>query len=405
MKQGLLRLGIMAAGSAVPDTTAPDPPSNLVLTPGNESITAQWDASPSPDVAYYVYDFSDDGGMTWAGESTTTDLLVMPGPVSNYVSYLVRVAAVDGHENRSTWISDTTMPESEVGPPDPPSNLVLNSPSSTVIDATWDESPSVDVDYYETRISDDAGSTWSAWTLVDTNISHQFTGLDPNETYTVEVSVLDLGGQRSTGNPSETSGLYQGLTGSFDIVYTNDGSDGSQINNWGSADWASVGGVLKSTNGQTNWDGCWIADAVAKGPCIIDLECKAASATNGATYLAFGMDNPASGGTNMPKLLVQYDGNVWYERIAMRFADQFNDNRPTQFGHNYTNWTAIRLWMLGGQLIADWDLGNARDPATNRSLQACNYAPADPASVLTLITFGATDWEVRNIVIRELVQS
>lgn len=111
--------------------------------------------------------------------------------------YIGQVRAYDASGNRSSWA--TTVPTFWQAPSVPVvSSFVANS--DTELTLNWSASTdNVAVTGYEVRIRLTSGS-YGAWTDVGNVLTHQFTGLDDDTSYTAQVRAYDAAGNYSAAS-------------------------------------------------------------------------------------------------------------------------------------------------------------------------------------------------------------
>lgn len=182
------------SSTPIADIIAPATPTGLASTPGSGQVVLNWDDNTEPDLAGYQWRKRTTAGpgawSAWADVAVSTKTVT---GLSDGVSYDFEVRAVDEVPNASAAASVTDTPADETAP-DPASALIL-TPGSTQMTISWTASPSGDVDHYEVRYKEGAGS-FGAWTTMASGST--ITGLTNYVSHTFEVRAVDGASNAST---------------------------------------------------------------------------------------------------------------------------------------------------------------------------------------------------------------
>lgn len=176
--------------STLPDETAPDTPTGLVVDASTvTTIEISWTAS-SDDVGVVSYNIYVDGNVTPV-ENVAGTTATLVGLTPN-TSYNITVSALDAAGNESAQSSALpAQTEADNSAPDAPTNLAEGTITETTIDLTWDEPfDNVAVTGYNVYIGPDLNAN------VAVN-SATITGLEVATEYTFTVTALDAAGNES----------------------------------------------------------------------------------------------------------------------------------------------------------------------------------------------------------------
>ena len=191
---------------AIPNTI-PDVPTNVRVTPANESLRVSWPApfdGGSPITAYTVQ-WTDSGGTFGTNEDTTTSPSFTITGLTNGDEYDVRVIAtnVNGSSEPSAVVSG--IPAVVITPP--PSLQTPSAPTSVVVTAgneellvTWgvpSNNGGATVTSYVVQWTESGGSFTDEATV--TGLQHTITGLTNDTVYDVRVIAVNSEGR---GTPS-----------------------------------------------------------------------------------------------------------------------------------------------------------------------------------------------------------
>ncbi|XP_041472918.1 hyalin isoform X10 [Lytechinus variegatus] len=203
---------VIVTGTNVNETPAP---TNLVLAPTTNTITATW---TPPNGAFNSYQLTISGGsivntqtLPQASSSYTATGLE---PATTYVVTLV----ANGNAGPSNSISETAITNPEQGqPPSSPSNVNL-APSQTSITVSFDAA-SGDVTGYNVGLGTTSNADDVTTTLAPGSTSYTFGSLSPSTQYFVSVQAFNgFGSSPSVVQSATTSDVVIPDT---DIVITN----------------------------------------------------------------------------------------------------------------------------------------------------------------------------------------
>ncbi len=123
-----------AASSAVSVTprTTPAAPTSLVVTPGDSSVSVAFTAGATGGAAISKYEFSTDGGTTWADAVGTTSPVTVNG-LTNYTAYTIKLRAVNIAGNSDPSDASASVTPAQSGPTLCPSTAL----SKFKIQACW----------------------------------------------------------------------------------------------------------------------------------------------------------------------------------------------------------------------------------------------------------------------------
>lgn len=186
--------------------TRPNPPTNVQLAGGNESIITSW-ANPQvvegAEILSYLVQISSDK-IDWGnyGAASTDRSRTISG-LTNGTPYWVRVRAFRSFGIYSEWVSQTVVIPSHT--PSMPSLSVVAGDKR--IDATW-LAPTLDggapITNYLIQYTSD-GSTWSDITTDSTKRTHAITGLVNGTEYTVRIYARNNTGLSDTNSMPRTT--------------------------------------------------------------------------------------------------------------------------------------------------------------------------------------------------------
>jgi len=199
----------------------PQPPTGLTATAISSSqINLSWTApnnNGGSSITGYKIEQSTDSGSTWnviVSNTGSTGTTYSNTGLSPSTTYTYRVSTINsvGTSSPSSISSATT--NTQLFPPQPPTNLSATAVSSSQINLSWN-APSNNggspITGYKINRSDDGGTTWI--TLVqntqNTGTTYSDTGLSPSTTYTYRVSAINSIGTSSTSNTAIATTIAQ----------------------------------------------------------------------------------------------------------------------------------------------------------------------------------------------------
>lgn len=212
------------ATSAVPrDTEAPEPPTDLTLSPSASfQLTLDWGASPSADAAAYRVERSTAAGgpyQTIASDAVATSYTDRGLPSGSTWHYRVRTVDDDGHVSAATASASGTVP------PSPPAGLFVRAVADGAVVLEWDESDEV-VESYRLERATSSGGPYATVASGITGTSYTDTGLTNGTTYHYRLRAVSPSGiasspsasvsatPRDTGRPAPVGSLTAVLSGS-----------------------------------------------------------------------------------------------------------------------------------------------------------------------------------------------
>ena len=198
---------------ATPPATlaAPDAPTSLRSTRGDQQVTLRWTA-PTNDggesITHYEYEQNESG--TWTSTGGTATRYTVTG-LTNGQTYMFRVRAVNsigasGESNQVTATPSevTPPPEPAVGPPSPPRDLTAMA-GDQAVQLSWRrpaENGGAQIVRYEYRQQEGDGPV-GAWQIIGEDpppTTHRVTGLTNGTSYTFQVRAVN---NRHASPPSE----------------------------------------------------------------------------------------------------------------------------------------------------------------------------------------------------------
>ena len=173
--------------SATPTATlvAPDTPTNLSATPGNQRVMLNW-VQPSGGAALTHYEYELDGSDTWISTGGTATSTTVMG-LTNGQSYTFRVRALNSAGASGASGSQSATPTTTE--PEAPESLSA-TPGDGQVTLRW-RAPTNDggepITHYEYEL--DGSGTWIS--TGSTATSHTVTGLNNGQTYTFRVRAVN----------------------------------------------------------------------------------------------------------------------------------------------------------------------------------------------------------------------
>lgn len=189
--------GNIATGTSVNVTTLANVPSDVTnLTTSNitaTSLSLTWTAS-SGATSYDIYN-----GSTLLGNTISATYNVTGLTASTQYTFKV-VSKNAGGSSSGATVTVTTTAIADTTPPNPVTNLVASTVTSSTIPVSWTLSSSNDVVNYEVAYSSDGGNNYTvASNLVNaSSTSYTVTGLTASTAYIVRVVAIDGAGNKST---------------------------------------------------------------------------------------------------------------------------------------------------------------------------------------------------------------
>ena len=197
--------------SAVPQVTVPLAPINVTATPGNNQVSLSWSAA-SDALAYNLYRSTLEGNEALY-EQGVTGTTYSDSNVTDGITYYYEVSAANGvgESNLSQEVSATPLPPL----PSAPASLTATALSSSQISLTWTEpaapgNTGYPAASFTVERSIDGGAFTPLTTLDGTASSFvDANGLEPNFTYSYELSATNLAGTSAWSNVSTTTPLME----------------------------------------------------------------------------------------------------------------------------------------------------------------------------------------------------
>jgi len=199
------------SGYAEATTTPAGPPTapqNLALAPGDEQLTATWDA-PANDggsaITEYTVQYRSGGSWRADNVSISGTTATITG-LTNDREYQVRVSAVNEPSGSGPYATAAARPAENPAVPGDPTGLSLIAGDARLI-ASWTapaDLGSPALDGYSVEYIDDGGATWTSWDHRGTGTTATITGLTNGTEYRVRVaSVNDTGTSGYTATVSQ----------------------------------------------------------------------------------------------------------------------------------------------------------------------------------------------------------
>jgi uncharacterized protein YkwD len=192
--------------------TAPAPPINVVVTPGNSQAILTWTAPPSDGgaaITNYLIQFSSNNGGAWTTVSrtaSTATTATVTGLV-NGTNYIFRVAAVNRvGTGASSTHSNSVRPVATTAPA-PPINVVVTPGNSQAI-LTWTAPPSdggAAITNYLIQFSSNNGGAWTTVSrTASTATTATVTGLVNGTNYIFRVAAVNSVGTGASSTHSNS---------------------------------------------------------------------------------------------------------------------------------------------------------------------------------------------------------
>ncbi|WP_161962387.1 fibronectin type III domain-containing protein [Nocardioides speluncae] len=174
----------------------PAPPSGLTATAGDGRVTLGWNASPTPNVYYWIYYRA--AGEGWQRTQYPTDKLSFTATfLTNGITYEYFVTATNasGDSGRSNIASARPMPPL----PAPPSGLTA-TPGDGKVTLRWNASPTGSVYYWIEMRDVTAGENWHRLKYPTDKTSHTVEYLVNGHTYSFRVRATNMSGDSAPSN-------------------------------------------------------------------------------------------------------------------------------------------------------------------------------------------------------------
>ena len=241
--------------SAAPrDPIAPDAPTGLTATAGDDEVALSWDEADDNDSTIIRYEFSRNGGGNWHSTGGTS-LSYTDDNVTNGTEYDYQVRAVNGEGDGAASATVQATPE---GPPTAPRNLQTSAGDQSIT-LSWiapQNNGGRHITDYEYRV--DSGS----WTSTGSTVrSYTVTGLTNEQEYDFRVRARNVHGvspasDSEEGTPTSNSvpGAPTNLTATpgdqmVTLDWTVPGNGGIAIDGY---DYTSDGGITWLWMGTTD---------------------------------------------------------------------------------------------------------------------------------------------------------
>jgi parallel beta-helix repeat protein len=191
------------------DIEAPIVPTGLTASPvpGDDALNISWDLSKDDTVHYELWWRADPtGSWVLVGNITnTTSFYVLENKnLIDGEDYYFQLRAWDDVNISSNFTSEINVIHQDYKPPESPTELAAKAFSETIINLTWSESASIDVESYQVFTNSSGSGSGGPYDLeveLDSQtLEYQVLGLMENVTYYFVVIALD-----EAGNPSDNS--------------------------------------------------------------------------------------------------------------------------------------------------------------------------------------------------------
>ena len=238
--------------SATPtDMTPPAAPTGLAATPGDGTVSLDWNDNAEPDLAgYNVYRHTVPGGpyskinVGLVATSTFVD-----NGVSNGTTYYYVVRAEDGHSNESGNSSEASATPGDA-PPAAPTGLVATAGDASV-SLDWDDNSEPDLDSYNVKRGTSGGGPYSTIATDVATSTYVDNTASNGTTYYYVVTAVDTSSNESP-NSNEDSATPVDVTppaAPTGLVAT--AGDGSVSLDWSDNGEPDLASYPKSTEGMT----------------------------------------------------------------------------------------------------------------------------------------------------------
>ena len=212
---------------------APDRPTGLTATAGDESVTLRWNNPSDNTITSYQYQVNHNdtstgrlsGWSQWAdipssGSSTASHTFTGLNNGSEY-RYKIRAVNANGQSKPAPAAAPWYVSAMAAGPPERPTGLAAASGFLSV-DLTWDDPSDSSITGYEYQVNHNDTYTgglsgWSSWSDIPNSdastTSHTFSGLGKNHEYRYKiraVNAVGAGKQAPAADPWYVSAVPTG---------------------------------------------------------------------------------------------------------------------------------------------------------------------------------------------------
>lgn len=200
--------------TATPVDTVPVAPTGLAATPGNSTVSLDWDDNSEADIASYtVYrsTTSDSYGSALASGLGTSDYT--DNTVTNDITYYYVVTATDNGSSESAQSNEISVTPAD-NPPSAPIGLGV-TPGDGVVNLDWDDNSESDFASYSVYRTTTLGSYGSALAIGLTTSDYIDNTVTNEVTYYYMVTATDDSGNESApsdeldATPLESTSSYQ----------------------------------------------------------------------------------------------------------------------------------------------------------------------------------------------------
>ena len=220
----------------------PGAPSITSITPGDGQLSVAFAAGSDGGSAITNYEYSINGGSTWATRQTgTTGSPIVITGLTNGNSYNVQIRAVNAIGSGAATATSVGTPTAAAVVPGAPSitSVTRGDSQLTVAFTAGSDGGSVITNY---EYSTDAGSTWTTRSPIATTSPIIITGLTNGTSYNVQIRAVNSVGSgaattSTSGTPSTTPGTptITGITAGeyqLSVAFSAGSTGGSTITNY-----------------------------------------------------------------------------------------------------------------------------------------------------------------------------
>ena len=240
--------------------TSPSAPRNFQVVTGDREVTLSWNAPLSnggQPITGYRIELSGDGGATWTTHTTSGTSKNITG-ITNGITYLARVAAINSIGVGSYSNQETVLTQAPATKPSAPRNfqVVTGNREATF---SWDvplSNGGQPITGYRIELSEDEGATWTAHNTSGT--SKNITGITNGIAYLARVAATNSLGVGSYSNQitvnTQVPATIPSVPRNFQALARDDGvtlSWDAPVSNGG----ATITGyqITYRANSDTNW--------------------------------------------------------------------------------------------------------------------------------------------------------